>query len=44
MDRAAARLNQIPIVFSEDFQDGQVLEGVRFANPFAGTFVVDAWV
>src|SRR3990172_5680444 len=24
---AAARLNQIPIVFSEDFQDGQILEG-----------------
>ncbi|MCG2740072.1 MAG: hypothetical protein L6300_07505 [Syntrophaceae bacterium] len=38
MDGAAARLNQIPIVFSEDFQDGQVLEGVRFANPFAGRF------
>jgi len=40
---AAARLNQIPVVFSEDFQDGQVLEGVRFANPFAGTFDVETW-
>jgi predicted nucleic acid-binding protein len=40
---AAARLNQIPVVFSEDFQNGQVLEGVRFANPFAGTFDVEAW-
>jgi predicted nucleic acid-binding protein len=41
---AAARLNQIPVVFSEDFQDVQVLEGVRFANPFAGKFDVEAWV
>ena len=41
---AAARLNQIPVVFSEDFQDGQVLEGVRFANPFAGKFDMGEWV
>jgi predicted nucleic acid-binding protein len=44
MDRVATRLNQIPIVFSEDFQDGQILEGVRFADPFAGTFDVEAWL
>ncbi len=41
---AAARLNQIPVVFTEDFQDGQILEGVRFANPFAGTFNLEEWV
>ena len=41
---AAARLNQIPVVFTEDFQDGQILEGVRFANPFAGTFDLEEWV
>jgi predicted nucleic acid-binding protein len=41
---AAARLNQIPVVLSEDFQDGQILEGVRFANPFAGRFDVEAWL
>lgn len=41
---AAARLNQIPVVFSEDFQDGQILEGARFANPFARTFDVEAWM
>jgi predicted nucleic acid-binding protein len=40
---AAARLNQIPIVFSEDFQDGQTIEGVRFANPFLDTFNRDDW-
>jgi predicted nucleic acid-binding protein len=41
---AAARLNQIPVIFSEDFQDGQVLEGVRFANPFSWSFDVEAWL
>lgn len=35
---ATARLNQIPLVLSEDFKDGSVLEGVRFANPFARAF------
>ena len=41
---ASARLNQIPIIFSEDFQDGQFLEGVRFVNPFAGIFGEDDWL
>jgi predicted nucleic acid-binding protein len=40
---ASARLNQIPVIFSEDFQDGQTLEGVRFTNPFADEFVMDEW-
>lgn len=35
---AAARLNQIPIVISEDFSPNSVLEGVRFTNPFATDF------
>lgn len=39
---AAARLNQIPIVLSEDFADGLRLEGVRFVNPFRPGFLVDA--
>ena len=38
---ATARLNQISIVFSEDFQDGQMLEGVRFINPFSPKFRLD---
>jgi hypothetical protein len=42
--RAAARFNQITLTFSEDFQDGQVLEGVRFAIPFAARFDVHAWL
>ena len=35
---ATARLNQIPLVLSEDFKDGFVLDGVRFVNPFARAF------
>jgi predicted nucleic acid-binding protein len=41
---AAARLNQTPRVFSEDFQDGLTLEGIRFVNPFAEGFDVEEWV
>ena len=40
---ASARLNQIPLIFSEDFQDGQMLEGVRFINPFADKFAIEEW-
>ena len=32
---ATAKLNQIPVILSEDFKDGRVLEGVQFLNPFA---------
>ena len=41
---ATARLNQIPVVFSEDFNAGQVTEGVRFVNPFAEEFRLEDWV
>lgn len=40
---AAARLNQVPVIFSEDFQDGLVLEGVRFTNPFRPEFNLKLW-
>ncbi len=39
---ATARLNQIPLVLSEDFTHGQVLEGVRFLNPFSPSFELAA--
>ncbi len=32
---AVARLNQVPVVLSEDFSAGQALDGVRFINPFS---------
>jgi predicted nucleic acid-binding protein len=41
---ASARLNQIPIILSEDFNAGAVLEGVRFLNPFSGDLDLDVWL
>lgn len=41
---AAARLNQIPLVFSEDFNAGATIEGVQFVNPFAPTFQLADWI
>jgi len=37
-------LNQIPVILSEDFSTGRVMEGVRAVNPFALDFRIDAWV
>lgn len=33
---ATARENGVPIIFTEDFQDGREVEGVVYRNPFAG--------
>ncbi len=41
---ATARLNQVPVVFSEDFRDGSILEGVRFLNPFSPKFLLEKWL
>ncbi len=41
---ATARLNQIPVIFSEDFSDGAVVEGIRTVNPFAAEFQLGQWV
>ena len=41
---AIARLNQIPVVFSEDFQNEQTLEGVQFLDPFAPGFNLANWI
>ncbi len=38
---ACARLNQVGVILSEDFQDGRVLETVRFRNPFAKDFELE---
>jgi predicted nucleic acid-binding protein len=40
---ACARLNQIPVIWSEDFQDGETLESVQFANPFGDEFRIEDW-
>jgi predicted nucleic acid-binding protein len=41
---AAARLASVDTVFSEDFADGSQIEGVRFVNPFAQGFDVEAFL
>ena len=41
---ATARLNQVPVVFSEDFDDGSILGGVRFVNPFSQKFLLEKWL
>jgi predicted nucleic acid-binding protein len=41
---ATARLYQIPIIFSEEFDSGSTLEGIRFINPFATDFVLEMWI
>jgi predicted nucleic acid-binding protein len=40
---ATARLNQVPIVLTEDFTDGRRVEGVRFRNPLLTTFDLAEW-
>jgi predicted nucleic acid-binding protein len=35
---ATAKLNSVPTVLSEDFNDGALIEGVRFRNPFQPAF------
>ena len=41
---ATARLNQVPIIFSEDFSVGSTIEGVRFINPFSPDFEIQTWI
>ncbi len=41
---AIAHLNQVPVVFSEDFSSGMVVEGVRFVDPFSDNFNIREWV
>ena len=40
---ATARLNQVPTIFTEDFQDGQRLDGVTFVNPLVAGFDPARW-
>ncbi len=39
---ASAKMNQIPVVFSEDFGDAVIIEGVRFVNPFSAGFNLES--
>jgi predicted nucleic acid-binding protein len=40
---ATARLNQVPTIFTEDFEDGRRLEGVQFVNPLVPGFDLIHW-
>jgi predicted nucleic acid-binding protein len=40
---AVARMNQIPVILSEDFNPSWI-EGVQFVNPFAPDFILADWV
>lgn len=40
---ATARLNQVPVVLSEDFASNRTLDGVLFVNPFADGFEPADW-
>lgn len=40
---ATARLNQTPVIFTEDFNVGGAIEGVRFVSPFRADFVLADW-
>jgi predicted nucleic acid-binding protein len=40
---SVARLNQIPIVLSEDFNPSMI-EGVQFVNPFSQEFSLEEWL
>ena len=40
---AAAKLNGVPYILSEDFSHGQTLDGVTFLNPFTSGFTLDRY-
>lgn len=41
---AGARLNQIPVIFSEDHPSGSMIEGVRYENPIIPGFQIETWI
>jgi predicted nucleic acid-binding protein len=41
---ACALSNDVPVIFSEDFQEGRVIEGISFVNPFTQTFELEKWI
>jgi len=41
---ASAKMNQISVVFSEDFGPRVIIEGIRFVNPFETNFKIETWL
>jgi len=40
---ATARVNEVSVIFSEDFQDHTSIEGITFLNPFLPEFNIEDW-
>jgi predicted nucleic acid-binding protein len=40
---ASARLHQVQVIFTEDFNIGAAIEGVRFVNPLSEDFDAAGW-
>jgi predicted nucleic acid-binding protein len=41
---ASAKMNQIQVVFSEDFSERVIIEGISFVNPFGSKFNMETWL
>lgn len=41
---ASAKMNQIRVVFSEDFSERAIIEGISFVNPFGSKFNMETWL
>ncbi|MDI6763126.1 MAG: PIN domain-containing protein [Thermodesulfobacteriota bacterium] len=41
---ASAKMNQIRVVFSEDFSERVIIEGISFVNPFGSKFNMETWL
>jgi predicted nucleic acid-binding protein len=41
---ASAKMNQVQVVFSEDFSERVIIEGVSFVNPFGSKFNMETWL
>jgi predicted nucleic acid-binding protein len=39
---ATARLHQVPVILTEDGNDGALMEGVRYVNPFSENFDLES--
>ena len=41
---ASAKMNQIRVVFSKDFSERVIIEGISFVNPFGSKFNMETWL
>jgi len=41
---ASAKMNQIRVVFSEDFSERVIIEGISFVSPFGSKFNMETWL